>query len=514
MESLLNRYRNITVLLLVIMAQLVLLAVSAKNDQDVRFIRIWTVTAVTPVARIIEGLRGGGTGFLHNYILLHDTNQENQRLRSELDREKMENVFLKNELNTADRAKALQVFQQHTPSRTVAATIIATGAGSSSKVVFVDRGTVSGVQRGMAVVTPDGIVGKVIAAYPTASQVLLITDPDFAAGVVTQKSQVHGTLKGQGTPQCKVDYVAFEEKVEPGEWVYTSGDDRIFPRGFPVGIVKAVRPGQPFKEILVEPSGMQRGLMEDVLILIEGVHQPIPDAPPGMQPIYIAAPPPGNDSMPASAAPSATGTEADRLRAQYQALGAEQKHTYGDNPPGTKPADFTRLGNSGAAAPVGYPLGATGKNPAAPAPSNAPAAPNVPAPPKTAAPSNAETGKNSPPAADSPPVARPPVPAKNGTGGAAGYPLGPTGKNPAAPATVPPKTATPPNAEGGKNSPSAPGAPPATRPAAPAKSGTRGTAPAPDTSAPPPAGTPGAYPPDAARRQNPPAGPPPGGQLR
>ena len=222
MESLLNRYRNITVLLLVIMAQLVLLAVSAKNDQDVRFIRLWTVTAVTPVARIIEGFRGGSTGFLHNYILLHDANQENQRLRAELDRMKMENVFLKNELNTADRAKALQVFQAHTPSKTVAATIIATGAGSNSKVVFVDRGTASGVQRGMAVVTPDGIVGKVIAAYPTASQVLLITDPDFAAGVIFEKSQVHGTLKGQGTPQCKVDYVAFEEKVEPGEWVVES----------------------------------------------------------------------------------------------------------------------------------------------------------------------------------------------------------------------------------------------------------------------------------------------------
>jgi rod shape-determining protein MreC len=481
-ESLLNRYRNITVLLLVIMAQLVLLAVSAKNDQDVRFIRIWTVTAVTPVARIVEGLRGGGTGFLHNYILLHDTNQENQRLRSELDRMKMENVFLKNELNTADRAKALQVFQQHTPSRTVAATIIATGAGSSSKVVFVDRGTVSGVQRGMAVVTPDGIVGKVIAAYPTASQVLLITDPDFAAGVVTQKSQVHGTLKGQGTPQCKVDYVAFEEKVEPGEWVYTSGDDRIFPRGFPVGIIKAVRPGQPFKEILVEPSGLQRGLVEDVLILIEGVHQPIPEAPPGMQPIYIAAPPPGSDSTPATAAPSATGTEADRLRAQYQALGEEQKHTYGENPPGTKPADFTRLGTSGAAVPVGYPPGPAGKNPAAPAPP---------------APSNAEAGKTSSPAPGSPPVARPAVPAKNGTGGTA------------------PKTPPPPNAEPGKNSPAAPGStPPATRPAAPAKSGTGGTGPAPDKSAAPPAGTPGVHPPDAARRLNPPAGTPPGGQLR
>ena len=56
-------------------------------------------------------------------------------------------------------------------------------------MVFVDRGSGSGVEKGMAVVTPDGIVGKVIAAYPTASEVMLITDPDFAAGVVSQKNR-------------------------------------------------------------------------------------------------------------------------------------------------------------------------------------------------------------------------------------------------------------------------------------------------------------------------------------
>ena len=350
MESLLNRYRNITVLLLVIMAQLVLLAVSAKNPDDVRFIRIWTVTAITPAARVLEFMRGGSNGFLHNYILLHDTNQENRRLRAELDKLKMENVFLKNELSTADRAKALQVFQEHTLSKTVAATIIANGAGTNAKVVFVDRGTSAGVQRGMAVVTPDGIVGKVIAAYPTASQVMLMTDPDFAAGVVTQGG-VHGTLKGQGSPQCKIDYVAFEEKVEAGEWVYTSGDDRIFPRGFKAGVVRTVRPGQPFKEILVDPSGMQRG-MEDVLIVLEGVHERIPDAPTGMQPVYMAPAPPADESKPASTVPpTGPGTEADRLRTQYKAIGEEQKHTYGENPPGTKPVDFTKLGAPAAAQP-------------------------------------------------------------------------------------------------------------------------------------------------------------------
>src|SRR5216117_4141742 len=141
MESFLNRYRNITILLLVLFAQLILLAVQVKNDQDVRIIRIWTVTAITPVARLVEGLRGGTFGFFRNYFVLRGAGEENRRLREEVGRLRMENNFLKNELSTADRAKALQVFQARTPSRTLAANIIAIGAGANSKVVFVNRGS-------------------------------------------------------------------------------------------------------------------------------------------------------------------------------------------------------------------------------------------------------------------------------------------------------------------------------------------------------------------------------------
>src|SRR5215471_1493899 len=374
MESLLNRYRNITVLLLVILAQLVLLAVSAKNDQDVRMIRVWMVTAVTPVARIVEGVRGGGSGFLRNYVLLHDTNAENKKLRAEVDRLRLENTFLKNEINTADRAKALQVFQTHTPSKTLAASIFGIGAGSNSKVVLVDRGTLNGVQRSMAVVTPDGIVGKVIAAYPTASHVQLITDPEFAAGVAT-KSGARGTLKGQGTPQCRIDYVPFEDKVEVGDWVYTSGDDRLFPRGFVVGQVKSVRPSQPFKEVLVEPTGLQRGL-EDVLIIIEGVHQEIPETAPGMQPVYIAPPLPGATPNPAEQQPSnPAGTEADRLHSAYKSLGQAQGHDFGDNRPGEKPPDYTKVGQPAAAPAQGAPPPTAGRGPGA-----QPSSPGVQAP--------------------------------------------------------------------------------------------------------------------------------------
>jgi rod shape-determining protein MreC len=375
MESFLNRYRSITILLLVVFAQLVLLAVQVKNDQDVRMIRVWTVTAVSPVARLIEGFRGGGLGFLRRYVMLHEADAENRRLQAEVDRLKVDNIFLKNELNTADRAKALQVLQSHVPSKTLAATMFMASAGASSKVVFVDQGSLKGVQRGMAVVTADGIVGKVMAVYPMASEVVLVTDPDFAAGVISQKNQARGTLKGQGTPLCKVDYVPVDEKVELGEWFYTSGDDRIFPRGFPAGVVKSVRNAQPYKEIYLEPSGLQRGL-EDVLILLEGVHMDVPEAPPAGQPVYIGPPaPPTAGAAPGASqpppAPTGPGTAADALRTQYKAVGDAQNHTFGVGEVGSKPPDFTKLGQAPTTPAVKGPPAAKPPAPAPPAPQGA-----------------------------------------------------------------------------------------------------------------------------------------------
>jgi rod shape-determining protein MreC len=382
MESFLNRYRNITVLLLVIFGQLLLLAVQVKNDQDVRVIRVWAVTTVTPLARLVEFFRGGSIGFVRHYLLLHDATQENRQLKDEVGRLRMENNSLRNELSSAERAKALQVFQARTPSRMVAANIIGIAPGSNSKVVIVNRGSAEGVMRGMAVVTPDGIVGKVIAAYPTASHVMLVTDPEFAAGVVSQKSQARGTLKGQGLPMCKVDYVPSEEKVEAGEWFYTSGDDRIFPRGFAVGIAKVSRAAQPFKEILVEPSALQHGSVEDVLIIVQATHQAIPDTPPVSQPVYIAPPPPAQpaaeqpgNASPQSANPApATGTEADKLRSIYKSVGDSQNHNFGEGPPGSKPPDFTKLPSSPLPPPppksdskTGTGAGGTAASPASPA---------------------------------------------------------------------------------------------------------------------------------------------------
>src|SRR5690349_9142458 len=98
MESIFYRYRNIIVLLLVIFAQVILLAWQVKNDTDVPVVRVWAVTAVTPVASTVETLRNGTTGFFSNYFELRNAREQSRELHTEVDRLRLENQFLKNEL--------------------------------------------------------------------------------------------------------------------------------------------------------------------------------------------------------------------------------------------------------------------------------------------------------------------------------------------------------------------------------------------------------------------------------
>ena len=329
MEFLLNRYRNLSVLLVAILAQLALLAYQVRSNQEVRLIRVWAVGGVTPLARVIEAGRSGASHFFHDYFVLLGVREDNQRLKAQLDRAEMENQYYRAELSTAENARALAIFQASSQSKTVAAHVIGNTTDTGANAV-IDRGSSSGVEKGMAVRTPEGIVGKVISVFPTRSFVLLITDPTFAAGVVSQKHHVHGTLKGQGHGTVTVEYVQNEETVDTGEWFLTSGDDLIFPRGIPAGQTTVVRPGRNYKEIYLTPSGLQSGL-EDVLIVIDGVHGAIPDTPPQEQPVHLLAPPgPDGPSADAPAESGARLTDMDRAAQNNRAIGEAQHHIYGD----------------------------------------------------------------------------------------------------------------------------------------------------------------------------------------
>lgn len=327
MEGLLSRYRNLTVLLIVVVAQLLYLAYQVKTNRDERLIRVWAVSAVTPMAGIVEAVRHDTIGFLQDYFILLDVREQNRKLKADNDRLRMENVYFRNQLATAEHARALILFQQQTPSKTVAARVIGNSTVATAKAVFIDRGSTSGIEREMAVVTPEGIVGKVVAVYPLVSQVLLVTDPTFKVGVESQKGHVHGVLDC-GTGKCTVEQIQNEDKVDVGEWFFTSGEDRIFPKGFPVGRVVSAEPGQGTKNVALNLSGAPGGV-EEVLVVLKGIHQPIPAAAvPDDTTLTTLMPPAPEMETQGAEAPKAQ-TEADKIVQKYAEIGKQENHVFG-----------------------------------------------------------------------------------------------------------------------------------------------------------------------------------------
>ena len=379
MEALLNRYRNLTVLLLVVFAQLMYLAYQVKTNRDERLIRVWAVTAVTPMAGIVEAIRRNTIGFLQDYFILLDVREQNRRLKSDNDHLRMENVYFRNQLATAEHARALTLFQAQIPSKTVPARVIGNSTVNTAKAVFVDRGSTSGIESGMSVVTPEGIVGKVVAVYPLVSQVLLVTDPTFKVGVESQKGHIHGVLNC-GVGKCAVEQIQNEEKVETGEWFFTSGEDRIFPKGFPVGTVVSAQPGQGMKNVMLNLSGAPGGT-DEVLVVLQGVHQNIPKEPPILQASVKTLTPPSAEN--GSAPTAKPQTEADKVLEKYQTLGKQQEHVYGGVGSGIPNFNLKPPSEGGAKPAVGGEENGEAKGSAAPgiaagktaAPNPAPSAP-------------------------------------------------------------------------------------------------------------------------------------------
>src|SRR5437660_10292693 len=149
----------------------------------------------------------------------------------------------------------------------IGARVIGTGAGTASLKIKLDRGERDGIRKNMGVITPDGVVGKVVEAYPNASQVLLLTDKESGVGAMLADSRVQGPVGGLGEPLLVMKYVPNDDTVNLGERVITSGMDRIFPRDLPVGTVAEIKPGNQFKQIRVKPAANLERLEEGLVLL-------------------------------------------------------------------------------------------------------------------------------------------------------------------------------------------------------------------------------------------------------
>jgi rod shape-determining protein MreC len=203
----------------------------------------------------------------HNYFYLRGVRAENRSLKAQVERMSLERVRMSQDADQARRLQALLAFKEQFISETMAAQVIGSSGSELSRSVYIDKGERDGIKPDMAVITADGIVGKVLRVYGSTSLVLLIDDQTSGVGALLDKTRLQGILRGTPSGEVVLEKVMSDETVPAGEMVLTSGGDGIFPKGLLVGRVTKVSPGSElFLNIRVRPAA-DLSKLEEVLVV-------------------------------------------------------------------------------------------------------------------------------------------------------------------------------------------------------------------------------------------------------
>jgi rod shape-determining protein MreC len=229
------------------------------------------------VAAAVRGVARTWTGYLD----LRGVHERNQRLEERLSILETLLQEKQHKARESERLRELLQLRADLPHKTIVAEVIAREGMPWFRSITINKGRDAGVALEAPVISPTGVVGRVIAVGPRAARVQLLQDRDSGAGVLIERSRVKGVVAGQvgfaesNSGDLVMKYVPEMADVVVGDVVLTSGQDRIYPKGLVVGRVHFVSPGSLFKEVLVEPSA-RFDQLEEVLVVRGGQEQNLP----------------------------------------------------------------------------------------------------------------------------------------------------------------------------------------------------------------------------------------------
>jgi rod shape-determining protein MreC len=271
-------------LVMLLFANLVVMALDARDKFTQQGILKGGVQAVvSPVQRVTSWISGTVGGFFSELGSFGSTASENERLTRKLAAAELELRQAQDAQAENERLRELLNLKEKTGYEQVPARVIARDGSVWFNTVTVNRGSSSGIGLNMPVVTSGGIVGRVIAVSPWTAQVMLITDEKAAAGAIIGKlgeSGALGSVRGLGNSGLvEMRYVSGLQKVSPGDYIMTTGQDGIYPPGLNVGEVVEVKEGtatQPH-QIYIRPTAQLDELAEVAVLLYQPPERPAPE---------------------------------------------------------------------------------------------------------------------------------------------------------------------------------------------------------------------------------------------
>lgn len=254
--------------LAVVVGHVVLISTQVTAKSGVPILETVTFGAFAEVQRATSAVLNSVRGAWGGYVALRSVRAENDALGRDLARAQVE---LQQQRALADRAHSLENILQLANSvelKTAAAQIIAAAASPDFRTVTIDKGAAHGLRTDMAVLAPNGVVGRIALSGSRASRVQLLVDRNAAAGALVERSRAQGVVVGAGDDRMRLEYVSEVSDVAVGDIVVTSGIDGIYPKGFVIGQVDTVeKNGVAYRTIGIRPA-VDFSTLEDVLVVM------------------------------------------------------------------------------------------------------------------------------------------------------------------------------------------------------------------------------------------------------
>jgi rod shape-determining protein MreC len=268
--------------LAVMIGHLILISAQVQSKSGVPVLSALTFGVFSRVQRGAAGFFHGIGGTWGNYVALRGVRAENETLRQQVADLQ---VRLQEQHALAGRATQLQALldlKESTTLPTLAAEVIGGNPNTGLLTVTIDRGSADGVQADMAVISPQGVVGRIIGPVASrASRVQLIIDRNAAVGAIVERTRAGGMVVGvEGDPPLRMDLVSNLADIVKGDVVVASGVDGIYPKGFVIGAVERSERGKNlYRDVTIRPAVNFSGL-EEVLIVLIPARGAQPEEPP------------------------------------------------------------------------------------------------------------------------------------------------------------------------------------------------------------------------------------------
>jgi rod shape-determining protein MreC len=249
---------------------ILLLSVSAKHPHRYSVLDRVTMAGIVPFQESVTSSLQFCRGIWEQYFQLIGVREECEQLKEMLAEARMERSrYLESEM-AAKRLQELLGMKSQLPHRLLAAQVAAHDPSGWSQTIIINKGRKDGVEKGMAVIDSEGIVGHVIKDFDWSAQILLLIDQSCAVDALVQRTRFRGIVKGEATQTCAFKYVVRKADLQIGDTLISSGLDQVFPKGLRVGTVASVsKPASGlFQEVKVQPF-VDFAKIEEVLVVLE-----------------------------------------------------------------------------------------------------------------------------------------------------------------------------------------------------------------------------------------------------